>query len=90
MIRGNVLNKMTGAILTGAITVLVSSVGAYIAVSKAQENHETRIDAIEQTQREQPASIDKAEQRINQRLDSIQTDVREIRKLQSEMLQRDR
>lgn len=86
MIRGRMLTRLTVAALPGVFAVVVSSVGAYVAITKAQANQETRIRNVENTQKEQPAAIDKAEQRINQRLDQIQTDVREIRKDQTELL----
>ena len=85
---------MVEVALPSAFALILSSVGAYVAMTKAQANHETRITTIEK-QQEQAApamqsAVEKSEQRINQRLDQIQTDVREIRNAQIEMLREQR
>jgi hypothetical protein len=77
---------LTLAILPGVLAVLVSSVSAYVAVTRAQANQESRLTTVEKKQDETPVAIEKSEQRINKRLDEIRDDVREIRKGQTEML----
>lgn len=77
---------MVEVALPSAFALILSSVGAYVAMTKAQSNHETRITTVEKQQEQTGPAIDKAEERINKRLDSIQTDVREIREDQKELL----
>ncbi|MEN3329043.1 MAG: hypothetical protein V7638_3850 [Acidobacteriota bacterium] len=86
MIRRPQLFRLTLAILPGVLAVLVSSVSAYVAVTRAQANQESRLTTVEKKQDETPVAIEKSEQRINKRLDEIRDDVREIRKGQTEML----
>lgn len=82
----NLLDKITSVALSTLVAVVLSTVGAYVAISRAQENHETRLKTVESTQVAAPRAIDKAEEGISKRLDQIQTDIREIRRDQNDLL----
>lgn len=86
MIRGRLLTKLVTGVLPGAFAVVLSSVGAYLQISKAQANQEIRLSTVEDQQKQTGPALDKTEERINKRLDQIQTDVREIRQDQKELL----
>lgn len=84
--------KVAGAMLAGAVSVTLSTVGAYMTVSRAQTNHETRITAVEASQKDDRANgkqdLRESEQRIRQDLIEIKSDLKEIRRDQQRMAER--
>lgn len=84
--------KVAGALLAGAVSVILSSVGAYMTVSRAQTNHETRLTAVEAAQKDDRANskqdLRESEQRIRQDLTEIKSDLKEIRNAQQRLTER--
>jgi hypothetical protein len=92
MILQNLREKFAGAMLAGAVSVILSSFGAYMAVSRAQTNHETRLTAVESAQKDDRANgkqdLRESEQRIRQDLTEIKSDLKEIRSAQQRIVER--
>jgi hypothetical protein len=92
MLTRNLREKFAGAALAGVVSVILSSVGAYMTVSRAQTNHETRLTAVEASQKDDRANskedLRESEQRIRQDLIEIKTDLKEIRSAQQRMAER--
>jgi hypothetical protein len=90
MIRGKNLERVTNAVLSLVVAGAVALATSYIGVTRGQAVHETRLTTVENTVKDDRTShtlaIQKEEEQLNQRLDSIQLDVREIRKAQDELL----
>src|SRR5688572_9634704 len=84
--------KVAGAMLAGAVSVILSSIGAYMTVSRAQTNHETRIATVEAAQKDDRANskqdLRESEQRIRQDLIEIKSDLKEIRSSQQRLAER--
>ena len=84
--------KVSGALLAGAVSVILSSIGAYMTVSRAQTNHETRLTAVEASQKDDRVNgkqeLRESEQRIRQDLIEIKSDLKEIRSAQQRLVER--
>jgi uncharacterized protein HemX len=84
--------KVAGAMLAGLVSVILSCVGAYMTVSRAQTNHETRLTTVEASQKDDRANnkqdLRESEQRIRQDLTEIKSDLKEIRNWQQRIAER--
>jgi hypothetical protein len=92
MMSKSLKEKVAGALLAGIVSVILSTVGAYMTVSRAQTNHETRLTAVEASQKDDRANskqdLRESEQRIRQDLTDIKSDLKGIRLWQERMAER--